>query len=205
MITFAAVHWSGWPVSRLLRLFLSVQRHWDREHYPGRFVCIAEDEAELRAAGAAFEIRPLGPTIPRLGNLPRMAVFDPAHGLDGRVIALNLDIDIRGPLTPFLRYRGPYATAGRPGEPTRPGMVLTSFYPPIAKSIWQAFRAHPELAALESVQQHGALAYAPVTPDLWEDVVPGRLRYYDRQSPRIPSRVRVVAFDRPPLGDVYDG
>lgn len=92
------------------RLFGMVSR-WMSE--PFRFVCLTDQPQSMPAKVAAI-------TIPSPGSLfgwwSKVRLHDPAIGLTGRVLALDLDTLIVAPLAPICRYPAPFALAPHAGS-----------------------------------------------------------------------------------------
>jgi len=93
----------------VVRLAAMVRRWIDR---PYRFVCLTDRPEALPAAVETVR-------IPWAGDLPgwwaKVGLFDPALGLTGRVLALDLDVVIVAALGPILDYPAAFALAPHAG------------------------------------------------------------------------------------------
>lgn len=111
-LTVACVFVQGhvaFSVEYVTRLRAMVRRHVGR---PFRFVCLT-DQPEIMPSG----VEPISiEHHPGLkGWWAKIELFNPAHGLQGRVLYLDLDTLIVAPLAPIVEFPEPFALAPTAG------------------------------------------------------------------------------------------
>jgi len=76
-----------------------------RDHLgPHRFVCLTDDEGGLDSSIDALPLPDLAlpDGMVARGGWPKLGVFDPELGLEGRVLCLDVDLVVTGSLEPFF-------------------------------------------------------------------------------------------------------
>ena len=116
MLTVACCLWGDWPEFYVPALKRAVDRHLSADH---RFVCLTDRRID------GIETLPLPVTWPR--NLRKMWLYAPDNGLEGRVLALDLDDIPVGLLDPLAAYRGPFCCIEDPWQPGLAGGGTVAF------------------------------------------------------------------------------
>ena len=107
-LTVVCVKWgTKYGPEYVNRLYAGVRRHLRKRH---RFVCLTDDASGLRTKDDDFEVRELPKGWQGWWN--KATLFDPATGLRGRVIYIDLDTVIVGSLDPIASFSGLFATLG---------------------------------------------------------------------------------------------
>ncbi len=159
MITIVCFCWGDWPFGEIYikRLHSALRRHFPR----------AFD----------FQVITEVPDFPR--NLKKMELYRPGNGLQGRVIAFDLDTIITGSLEGVANYDGPFAVVEDFWEPGLPGGGVLSFEvsEQLTKSLWEPLSADPVRAG--KITQGGFERYwfraQGLEVDFWQDFLPGQI------------------------------
>lgn len=168
MLTVATCLWGDWPhaLTYLIRLRAGVARHLPQPH---RFVVLSDKDIP------DFNVLPLHcDGWPR--NLRKLALYRPDNGLEGRVLAFDLDTVICGDLSVLAAYRGRFAVLEDLWEPGLCGGGLTGFeagtladdlYWPAARNLEWAARA-----TAGGAERHWYRLRYPHA-DFWQSLHPG--------------------------------
>lgn len=111
MLTVACVFVAGpypYTAEYVVRLERMVRRHLAR---PFHFVCLTDRAAELPASIDRIHIASLAGIVPDngVGYWNKLRIFDPAIGLVGRCLFLDLDTLVVDALDPIVDYPAPLA------------------------------------------------------------------------------------------------
>jgi hypothetical protein len=185
MIDVVCCLWGNWPSGEgwgpeyVRRLRNSVRRNFSRPH---RFTCLTDQPHEI---AAGIRTRPLtAPT--RLGVLPKLSVYDPAHEWEERVIVLDLDTVIVGSLDEMFSYQGRFCVrkAYHPKalrEFRGVGGDALSFAPGFgAEELWKPLTERTSYFEANSRRGDERQVYSDwlrkrgVPVDFWQDLFPGQ-------------------------------
>ena len=126
-MTVACVYVSGpYPytpeyVIRLERM----ARKW--LHRPFRFVCLTDQPERFQAPIETIRIPATLPgSTKAIGYWNKLQLFNPAHGLTGRILFLDLDVLVVGDLAPIADYPAPFALAADETALTKPARATNS-------------------------------------------------------------------------------
>lgn len=187
------------------RLFRALDMHLAR---PYRKVCFTN---EPRGIDLDVEILPLT-TADFRGNLKKMVMFEPGHGLTGRVLAWDLDNVITGSVDVLADHPGQFVTCGAITEKRRGmnGGNLIGYWSGEMAGIWET------LVANRRELEHQTQGYERYLYDIlvgnqniqfWNDWAPGSVLSYKMAINKgaDTSNCRVVwCHGRPRLQDVQD-
>lgn len=148
------------------RLKRGVERNLSKEH---RFICFADD---VRCVPQGIEARPLRP-ITWLGCLPKLYVYSPDAGLEGRTLLLDLDNVITGSLDAMAEYDGDLAVrawfGGYPHRKVADGdMVGFEAGSRIASRMWNDHKTNNTEEETAGRERYFLRQYSP---DLWQDIL----------------------------------
>lgn len=202
MINVVCCLWGDWPArgwgpEYVARLKRGVDRNLTVPH---RFICFADDVSRVPDG---IEARPLkSPSW--AGCLPKLYVYSPQASLQGRVLLLDLDNVITGPLDDIAAYDGNIAVrawfAGYPREKVADGdMIGFEAGSETAQKLWNKFSSDPKGAALKTGGRERFFIRETVEPDLWQDIVPGQIVSYKNHCTNgLPKGARIVSFHGDP-------
>jgi len=198
--------WSDWPAPEwseeyVYRLYRGVKRNLSAPH---DFICFADDPARLD--GAPFEVRPLK-AVSWMGCLPKLYVYSPEAGLSGRVLLLDLDNVITGPLDDIAAYSGDMCVRawfrgwdkGLRDKRKHPELIdgdMISFRPSAETDLlWQELKDDPKGCEQKTGGRERWYIRERLTPDLWQEVVPGQIASWKNhmQSGQVPQNARIVS------------
>lgn len=138
----------------VVRLERMVRRYLGR---PFRFVCFTDQPEAFAAPIETVRIPSQLPGCPQaVGYWTKLQIFNPAHGLTGRVLFLDLDVLVVGDLSPVVDFPAPFALCADEMALERPAVSVDS----IGRTILRRFNA--SVMAFNG----GGLA------DLWRDWSP---------------------------------
>ena len=207
-LTIACLKWGRWGGAHgaeyVNRLHRGVRRHLRR---PFRFVCFTDDATGIEAG---VEIRPMAVPGWRW-NLRKMLLYKPGNGLTGRVLALDLDTVVTGPLDEIAAYGGAFCVLEDFYEPGQAGGGVVSFRAgEWAERLWQPliddpWAVHRATRGSERMWYRRALD----RPDFWQHLLPGQIvSYKPRPGARLealPEGARMVCFHGRPRPHEADG
>lgn len=155
MLTIACVFVRGpypYTVEYVVRLERMVRRFLQR---PFRFVCFTDQPEAFRAPIETIRIPAHLPGCPQaIGYWNKVQLFNPAHGLTGRVLFLDLDVLVVADLAPLVDYPAPVALAADELALDRPAIGVNAvgltivrkfnasamaFDPAAAAALWTAW------------------------------------------------------------------
>lgn len=206
MITWAVCHWGDWPAPGWGRTYIermaSMLERWSPRPY--RFVAFVDDS----------DVCPPGVDCRRLraptwkGRFPKFFVYQPEARLTGRVILLDLDNVIVGPLDDFAAYRGPLATKGQWDHWLRgictPDGDIISFEADgsVANRLYALTKENPRRVAARFRGQERRLMATATKSDVWQRVCPGQLVSWKHEmrgrTTKLPKQARIVTFHGKP-------
>lgn len=177
------------------RLYAGVCKHTQHEF---DFVCLTDDSKGITCDFEAIETD--------LKNWwAKLVLFKPQTCLRGRrVIFLDLDTVITGPIDFLFSYKGNFAILRDLGVPTGLGSAIMSIAPWYGTHIWTAFAAQV-VAAMQQFwgdQEFIATQVLRTELDLWQELAPGRIVSY-KLTPgvsegRLPLETSIVCFHGDP-------
>lgn len=200
--------WGDWPApcwaeEYAFRLHRGVTRHLSIPH---EFICFADDPERLK--GAPFEVRPLKATS-WMGCLPKLYVYSKEAGLSGRVLLLDLDNVITGSLDDIAAYSGPMCVRawfrgwdqGMRDKEKHPELIdgdMIAFDASQCRHLWDEF--DPESAECETGGRERWYLRNRVTPDLWQEIVPGQIVSWKNHMRNgvVPEDARIVSMHGDP-------
>lgn len=106
----------------VVRLERMVRRHLAR---PFRFVCLTD--GSRGALPAPIETIPIQPAAGQVGYWAKVQLFNPALGLEGRVLFLDLDVLVVADLAPLVDFPAPLALADDVVVQMRPDVAVDRF------------------------------------------------------------------------------
>lgn len=164
------------------------------EGFPGKFVCFTDDDADY---GPEIEKRPL-PHSGLRGWFNKLALFK--AGLfpdDDRILFLDLDTCITGPLDQIAAYDGEFAILRDFYRPHGLGSAIVSWKSSFGHKIWTRYVAEgfPEPAGGDQAFIEDCFAEWGFEPDRWQEVFPGDFVSYKLHARYgIPKGAKVVVF-----------
>ena len=196
MLTVVTFLWGGWcapyGADYANRLYRACTTHVGCAH---GFVCFTDDGAGL---DSGIEVRDLPTDLP--GMLPKLWMYAPDCGLEGRILSLDLDVIVTGALDDVAAYRGRFAVLEDLYEPGRCGGGLVAFEAGTMTHLWERMARTPKLMAKGCrgferfyYRQHVGAA------DFWQAMLPGQMTSY-RPDPQaapiaeVPDGTRIVFF-----------
>lgn len=180
MLTVACCWWGWYPVEYVIRLKESASRNLTVPH---RFVCMTDREAPCDTV-------PLATDLP--DNMKLMALYRPDNGLEGRVLALDIDSLITGSLDDIAAYNGNFCTARDFYRPDMTDGFLRAFEAGKHAYLWEkaSNRYRMEIPYFKDHMEK---------PDYWQDLYPGQVVSYKvhcKDGP--PKGARIVSFHGKP-------
>jgi len=156
-MTVACVYVSGpypYTPEYVIRLARMVRRWLAR---PFRFVCFTDQPGLFEAPIETIRIPATLPAAPKaIGYWNKLQLFNPVHGLSGRVLFLDLDVLVVSDLAPIVDYPAPFALAADEIALEKPTPAINS----VGLTILRQFNA-------------SAMAFDGGTlADLWQDWSP---------------------------------
>lgn len=186
MVTVACVWWGWYPVEYVENLKRSVERHLSIPH---QFICMTDSDAPC-------ETVPLNTDLP--GNMKLMALYRPDNGLEGRVLAMDIDSLVVGSLDDIASYDGAFCTARDFNAGYMDGF-LRSFVAGEHAYLW-------ENATSDYSQEIPYFQSQLKDVDYWQDLYPGQLASYKNECrtkrtphrPLYPENTRIISFHGQP-------
>lgn len=183
MLTVACAWWGWYPAEYVTRLKLAVERNLSIPH---KFVCMTDFDAPC-------ETVPLDCDLP--GNMKLMALYRPNNGLEGRVLAMDLDSLIVGSLDDIASYDGDFCVVRDFNQGTVDGF-LRSFEAGKHEYLWEEATDRFSME-IPYFQRHLK------EPDYWQDLYPGqvvsykrhcKMRANDGREKNYPDNARIISF-----------
>jgi hypothetical protein len=161
------------------RLFGAVRRHLSLSH---RFICFTNSTEGIDPRIEILELN--APSW--MGCLPKISMFNPALGLTGQVLALDIDLIIVGSLDDIGSYRGDLCVRSKfkPGEEWKADGDIIGFRVGSQRQheIWEPFVKDPKMVERITGGRE-RYWYRYVTKhkvDRWQDLYPGQIVSYKR-------------------------
>lgn len=186
MITVACLLWGDFPHGEDY-VYKLRDRMTNNLTHDFRFVCFSDREIE------GVETLPLTPTWQ--WNLNKLALYRPDNGLQGRVLALDLDVVPVGNMDDFAAYDGSFAVCESFGEPGKCGGSILSFEAGQMDWLYEKVKQNPPFWAKAAKGGSERMLYrlALKECDFWQRLLPGQIASYKwhcRQG--IPEGTRIV-------------
>lgn len=179
----------AYSIEYVNRLHAMVERHLTVPH---RFVCLTDD-----SRGIAGGIEIISLEEPGLwGWWHKLALFNPPAGLENRrLVFLDLDTVVTGPVDFLLDYQGPFAILRDFYHPQGYGSAIMSIAPGYGRAIWGEFAERPrEIMARLSGDQEWIRTCVDGA-DLWQELYPGKIVSYKVHCGQgIPEGAAIVCF-----------
>lgn len=190
MVTVACLLWGRWchphGEEYVHKLRDRVETHLSVPH---KFVCFTDRNIE------GVHTLPLNPTWE--WNFNKLALYRPNNGLEGRVLALDLDIVPVGSMDDFATYDGEFAVCESFGHKGKCGGSIVSFEAGSMDWLYQKVSSNPGFWAKVADGGSERLLYRNQikNPDFWQDLLPGQVVSYKWHCQKeIPEDARVVVF-----------
>lgn len=189
MMTVACLLWGDWCYPHgpdyVRKLRDRVAENLSTEH---RFVCFADREID------GVETVALDPCW--RWNLNKLALFRPDNGLEGRVLALDLDTVPIGSLDEIASYDGTFAMCESFGQPGKCGGSILSFEAGEMEWLYDKVRRNPKFwGRLTDGSERMLYRQCLKDPDFLQDHVPGQIvsyKWHCREG--IPDNARIICF-----------
>lgn len=197
MVTIASLLWGDWchphGVEYVYKLRDRIAQHMTVPH---KFVCLSDRDIP-GVETIRFE--------PRFKwNLNKMHLYKPDIGLEGRVLAFDLDIVPIGNLDGFAEYDGRFAVCEsfNPNMKGLAGGSIMGFEAGTLDFLWNDLVAcpgkwHDRTAGSERLyyRRHGGLNGM----DFWQDLLPGQIASFKRHCQEgVPNGTRAIVFHGKP-------
>ena len=188
-----------YPTDYANKLFRAVRRNG----HEGSFYCLTDDTAGLDADIVALPVSPLCQ-----GWWHKIYLFSWDHGIDARLLYLDIDMVITGSLENFLSYDGAFATGSRFNKPNEINSTIMSIPGGYGRGIWTTFTRF-RTRAMRSFRLDSEFIEAVNGPktERWQEMFPGQLVSYKKHvmGRPLPKGARVVSFHgKPDPEDVDD-
>lgn len=172
MVTVACLLWGSWggpdPLSYVYKLR---DRMRGALSEPFRFVCFSDREIP------GVDVIRFDPRF--RWNLNKMILYKPGNGLEGRVLAVDLDVIPVGSWDGFASYDGRFAVCESFGQPRLAGGSIMSFEAGTMDYLWHDLVACPGKWH-DRTEGSERLYYRTQVknPDFWQDLLPGQVKSY---------------------------
>ncbi len=188
-----------YPSDYANRLFRAVRRNG----HEGRFYCLTDDPSGLERDIIALPVSPLCE-----GWWHKIYLFSWDHGIDARLLYMDIDMVVTGSLEDFLSYDGDFATGSRFNRPDQINSTIMSIPPGYGHQVWTTFTRYRSMV-MRSFGGDSRFLEAIVGPKTkrWQDMFPGQLVSYKKhvRGGPLPEGARLVSFHgRPDPEDVDD-
>lgn len=189
MVTVACLLWGSWGdghgIEYVHKLRDRVSKHMKTPH---RFVCLSDrDVPEVETI--RFE--------PRFRwNLNKMHLYKPDIGLEGRILAMDLDIVPLGNLDDFAAYDGRFAVCESFGQPGLAGGSIMSFEAGTLDYLWHDLVAcpgkwHDRTGGSERFYYRTQIKDC----DFWQRLLPGQIASFKKHCQEgVPVGTRALVF-----------
>lgn len=193
MVTVACLLWGSWGDGHGIEY---VHKLRDRVHanmtHPHRFVCFSDRDIP--------DVETIRFTPRFRWNLNKMVLYHPDNGLQGRVLAFDLDIVPMGNLDDFAAYDGRFAVCEsfNPRFEGLAGGSIMGFEAGTLPFLWDDLVACPgkwtdRTGGAERLyyRMHGGLNGC----DFWQRLLPGQIASYKRHCQEgVPDGTRVIVY-----------
>ena len=199
MLTVACQLWGDWgkpyQAEYVLNLKAGVEKHLTLPH---KFVCMTNISLP-----ASIETVPVNIPAWRW-NLRKMALYQPDNGLEGRVLALDLDLAITGSLDDIASYDGRFGVMEDFYEPGKAGGCITAFEAGTLEEelYWPVWVNHWKVSRLTHGSERKWYRVAMPDADLLQTMYPGQIVTYkptpNTRLEAVPEDARIVCFHGQP-------
>lgn len=193
VITVACLLWGDWchphGEGYVRKLRDRMRRHLTVPH---RFVCLSDRDID-GVETIRFE--------PRFTwNLNKFHLYRPDIGLQGRVLAIDLDVVPIGPMDDFALYGGEFAVCESFGDKGQCGGSILSFEGGTMGWLYEKIAANPKFwAEATGGSERMFLRHALKRPDFWQDLNPGKVASWKRHcTGGIPDGTCALVFHGEP-------
>ena len=211
-ITIVSFLWNGdrWNANDMGELYVNTLYRMVKRNlsFPFRFVCFSNNQRLVLENG--IEQLPFYPPSWK-GCLPRLWMYNPEAGLEGQVLALDLDIIIVGPLDDIASYRGDFCVRSKfkPGFESKADGDIIGFRAGARKNIWDDFYADPQYVEnFTGGRERWWYRKTDLCKDRWQTLYPGQIVSYKRhvrRTGKLPSNARIVScHGRPRPHEIRD-
>ncbi len=188
-----------YPAEYANRLFRAVRRNG----YSGDFLCFTDDPTGLEREIVALPVSPYCE-----GWWHKIYLFSWDHGIAARLLYMDIDMVVTGPLDDFLSYDGDFATASRFNRPGQINSTVMSIPAGYGRPIWTTFLRHRRMV-MRGFRGDSRFIEAMNGPKTkrWQDMLPGQLVSYKKhvRGRGLPEGARLVSFHgKPDPEDVDD-
>jgi hypothetical protein len=177
------------------RLYRAVRR----TGYQGNFYCLTDDGSGLEPDIIALPVSPLCE-----GWWHKIYLFSWDHGIEARLLYMDIDMVVTGSIEDFLSYEGPFATGSRFNKPSEINSTIMSIPPGYGRGIWNTFLRYRS-RVMRSFRLDSEFVEAVNGPKTqrWQDMLPGQLVSYKKHvmGGPLPEGARVVSFHGKPDPD----
>jgi hypothetical protein len=187
-----------YPTDCANKLFRAVRRNG----HAGRFYCLTDDPSGLERDIIALPVSPLCQ-----GWWHKIYLFSWDHGIDARLLYMDIDMVVTGSLEDFLGYDGAFATGSRFNKPNEINSTIMSIPAGYGRGIWTTFMRFRS-RAMRSFRLDSEFIEAVNGPKTmrWQDMFPGQLVSYKKhvRGGSLPEGARLVSFHGKPDPDDVD-
>lgn len=188
-----------YPSDYANKLFRAVRRNG----HAGRFYCLTDDPSGLERDIITLPVSPLCQ-----GWWHKIYLFSWDHGIDARLLYMDIDMVVTGSLADFLGYDGEFATGSRFNRPGQINSTIMSIPPGYGRQVWTTFTRYRDMA-MRSFGGDSRFLESIVGPKTkrWQDMFPGQLVSYKKhvRGGPLPEGARLVSFHgKPDPEDVDD-
>jgi hypothetical protein len=220
MLNIVCTLWGDWAdglgAEYAIKLRNSVARNLTLEH---KFFCIADELNQAKLTDSDLCVLKMD-NPSRLGIIPKLAVYNPAYGFEGRIVVMDLDTLVLGSLDDMFSYSGEFCVrkAYLPKIGRKFSMIggdLLAFPAGFGeREIWdklisdtKAFEADSWKGDERRIYDRRLIREEALQLDFWQDLYPGQYRSFkfnngkDRESIRekLPLKnTRLVSFHGKP-------
>ena len=187
-----------YPTDYANKLFRAVRRNG----HAGRFYCLTDDPSGLERDIIALPVSPLCQ-----GWWHKIYLFSWDHGIDARLLYMDIDMVVTGSLEDFLGYDGAFATGSRFNKPNEINSTIMSIPAGYGRGIWTTFMRFRS-RAMRSFRLDSEFIEAVngAKTERWQDMFPGQLVSYKKHvmGGSLPEGARLVSFHGKPDPDDVD-
>lgn len=206
-VTIVCFLWGDWCAPHgteyVEKLYRGIERNMPSDR-SWKFICFNDGEVDVRCPYQNAEIRGIfSPTW--MGKLPKVTVFDPAHGFSGQVFVFDLDTVITGSLQDVMSYTGDFCVRAwyggiKRGKWIPDGDTLSFRAGAMTRQIWEPFVADgEEVERITGGRERYWYRHCVKEPDMWQRLFPDQfLSYKNHCRQGLPEDARVVSFHGQP-------